>query len=119
MAGQYQPSQPSLAGHVILIVQRNWHIAELLVTAFKAQGARTFPTRDASTGLPIADAPDLSAAVLDSESGALCAKLAQRNIPFVLCTGLLEVPDQCAAAPRIQKPTSVAEVVAQVKELLR
>jgi len=86
--------------------------------AFKALGARTFPIRDASAAQPLVDAPDLSAAVLDGESGPLCARLAQRNIPFVLYTGREEVPVECAA-PLIQKPTSANEVVAKVKELLR
>jgi DNA-binding response OmpR family regulator len=119
MPEQDQPSQSSLLGHAILIVQRRWHIAESLVAAFKALGARTFAIRDASAAQPLVDAPDLSAAVLDGESGALCARLAQRNIPFVLYTGREEVSVECATAPLIQKPTSANEVVAKVKELLR
>ena len=119
MPGQDQPSQPSLSGHAILIVQRRWHIAEYLVAAFTALGARTFPFKDASAALPLADVPDLSAAVLDGESGALCARLAQRNIPFVLFTGRKEVPAECAASPLILKPASAQEVVAKVEELLR
>jgi hypothetical protein len=66
----------------------------------------------------LAEDPNLSAAVLDSESEVLCARLAQRSIPFVMFTGRQQVPDKCAAAPLIRKPASVEDVVAEVKRLL-
>ena len=112
-----QLRQRSLSGRLILIVQP-WQFAKLLAAAFEAQGAHTLTTKDANTALPLADLPDLSAAVLDSNSDALGAKLAQRNIPFVLYSGRQEVTGNCAPAPLIRKPAPANEVVATVEQLL-
>jgi DNA-binding response OmpR family regulator len=104
---------------VILIVQRQWVITQALVTAFEALGARTLATTDAGAALTLVDASDLSAAILDSKSDALCTALKQRNSPFVLYTGQQEVPDDCATAPLIEKPAPTNEVVAKVEQLFR
>jgi hypothetical protein len=75
--------------------------------------------KDVKSAAPLVEVPHLSAAVLDSRSDALCARLAQRNIPFVLYTGREDIADPCAAAPLILKPASTNEVLTKVEQLLR
>jgi hypothetical protein len=110
------PSDNSLHGRVILIVQRIWIIAHGLAVAFEAKGAITVMTRN--TNPDLANNPSLAAAVLDSHSRDLCTQLQARGIPFVSYTAYAESDHECAAAAIIQMPTPPAEVVARVEELL-
>ena len=82
-----------LRRRLILIVQRQWLIAHPLSAAFEAEGARVLLAHNATSGAPLADAPDLAAAVLDSESDQLCRKLKERGVPFVIYTGHEHVDD--------------------------
>jgi hypothetical protein len=75
--------------------------------------------RDVDAALTIVDVPDLSAAVLDSKSDALCARLHEHAIPYVLYSGRQVVTGDCAGAPLIPKPAPAKEVVAKIKQLLR
>jgi hypothetical protein len=62
----------------------------------------------------LASRPNLSAAVLDGQSGELRRELQAKGIPFVLYTA----SDQTNDAPVIGKPAPAAEVVARVEEWL-
>ena len=105
----------SLDGQVVLIVQRNWLIANALAIAFEVKGARTLLSRAPAE----ADLANLCAAVLDSDNPALCQQLEARSIPYVMYTTRRKVADECAGAPIVEKPASAAEVVHRVEELLR
>jgi DNA-binding response OmpR family regulator len=107
-----------LRGRLILVVQRQWLIAQGLSDAFKAEGARVLLAHNATSGVLSADDPDLAAAVLDSESVQLCRKLRERGVPFVMYTGHEHVDDDGAAAPVVRKPASAEEVVGAIRRLL-
>lgn len=106
-----------LGNATILIVQKSWPIANHLATAFERRGARTFCAPDAASALPFVHEPELSAAVLDSESQLLCAALSQRHIPYVIYTGRSKVND-CDQGPMIRKPAASEEVVSEVSALI-
>ena len=109
----------SLRGRLILVVQRQWLIAQQLSDAFKAEGARVLLADNATSGALSADAPDLAAVVLDSESAQLLfRKLKERGVPFVIYTGHEHVED-CAAAPVVRKPANAGKVVEAVRQFLQ
>jgi DNA-binding response OmpR family regulator len=108
----------SLLGCVILIVQRKWAIAHDLSAAFEANDARVLLANNARTALALADAPDLSAAVLDSESRRVCTRLAERSIPFIVYSGREHIDDECAEGLMVRKPATSEAVVVAVKQLL-
>ena len=109
---------PSLHGKVILIVQRLWLIARSLATAFEANGARVLSANNTRSAVALADEPGLSAAVLDSESRAICKKLLQRDIPFVVYSGREHIDDECAQGLTVRKPESTEAIVTTVTRLL-
>jgi len=63
------PNWNSPQGRTILIVQRTWLIARTLADAFEKKGARVVMAKKADPDL--ASLPNLSAAVLDGQSGDL------------------------------------------------
>ena len=117
MSQENKPA-PVLIGCLILIVQKQWAIANGLTLAFETKGARVLTARDAATGLALADDPDLAAAVLDGDSHELCCLLDKKQIAYVVHSGREQLDDECADAPLIRKPASVEEVVASVERLL-
>ena len=106
-------------GRSILIVQKQWTIAHQIVLAFEARGARVLSVRGAAAALELADDPNLTAAVLDSDSALLCRLLDEKHIPYVIHSGRVQLDDECAGATVIPKPASAEEVVASVERLLR
>ena len=74
--------------------------------------------RSAAVGLKIADDPDLAAAVLDSYSAQLCRLLDEKEVPYVLHSGRVQLDDECAGATVVPKPAGPREVVAAVERLL-
>jgi hypothetical protein len=106
-----------LEDKTILVVQPKWLIAEALSLAPKARGANVLSAPDASTGLAFVSHPGLSAAVLNSESQEICAVLAQRNIPYLVYTGKIDV-EGCDQGPIVYKPESAQASAAQVQQLI-
>ena len=74
--------------------------------------------RSAAVGLKIADDPDLAAAVLDSYSAQLCRLLDEKEVPYVIHSGRVQLDDECAGATVVPKPATAEEVVAAVERLL-
>jgi hypothetical protein len=75
-------------------------------------------------GLRLAGHPDLSAAVLDfglkdDEGTALCERLTERRIPFVLHSGYSHVHHACLAGVVIPKPATQTVLVTTIARLLR
>ena len=82
----------NLAGRSILIVEDEPVIALDLVTAFEQAGAVVLAARSLAEASGLVEHDGLSAAVLDfglgdDDAGALCARLEQRRIPFILHSG--------------------------------
>ena len=105
-------------GRSILIVQKQWAIAREIVRAFESKGARVLSVRGAAAALELADDPDLAAAVVDSGSAQLCRLLYEKQIPYAVHSGRVQLDDECARATVIPKPASAEEVVASVERLL-
>jgi DNA-binding response OmpR family regulator len=65
----------------------------------------------------------LAAAILDhalgdGDSSQLCARLKERDIPFVIYSGFSKVDGVCSDGPLVQKPASTDVLIATVEGLL-
>lgn len=113
-----------LAGHSILIVEDEPLIALDIVEGFTKAGASVLRAQKLEDGLRLAGHPDLSAAVLDfglsdGEGTALCERLKERGIPFVLHSGYSHIHDACLAGVVIPKPANPTALVGAIAQLLR
>src|SRR5262245_60822751 len=106
---QKRRSRSSLAGRLILVTQRSWYIATALAAAFETKGAQTVLMKDANVAVASVYLPGLSAAVLDGSSDALCTRLSEYDIPYVLYSARDEITGACAGALLIRKPAPAAE----------
>jgi DNA-binding response OmpR family regulator len=114
----------ALAGHTILVVEDEPLIALAIVEDFKAAGASVHTAYDLCDGLRLADHPDLSAAVVDfglsdGKGSALCERLNERQVPFVLHTGYTHVHEACRSGIVVPKPAAPGQLVSEVERLLR
>ena len=112
-----------LKGRSILIVEDEPLIALDIAESFQMAGASVMTAHQLHDGLRLAGHPDLSGAVLDfglsdGEGTALCERLTERGVPFVLHTGYQHVNEACRAGVLIPKPAAPAELVATVARLL-
>lgn len=114
-----------LAGHAVLVVEDEPLIALDLVDCFATAGASVLIAHKLEDGLRLPGHPDLSAAVLDiglrdGEGTALCERLDERGIPFVLHTGYSHISaNACANGTVIPKPAMPGELVKTVASLLQ
>lgn len=113
----------ALAGQTILVVEDEPLIALDIVEQFKAAGALVHTAHSVRDGMRLADHPDLSAAVLDfglsdGEGSALCERLSERHVPFVLHTGYSHVHEVCRSGLLVPKPAAPEDVVKAVEKLL-
>jgi DNA-binding response OmpR family regulator len=114
----------ALAGRTILVVEDEPLIALAIVEDFKAAGASVHTAYNLCDGLRLADHPDLSAAVLDfgltdGEGSALCERLSERQVPFVLHTGYTQVHEACRSVIVVPKPAPAGQLVSVVESLLQ
>ena len=114
----------SLAGRVILICEDEPLIAIDIANAFTDAGARVVTARSLRDALATAEDGALSAAILDhalgdGDSSALCARLKERNIPYVLYSGFSDFHGAYGDAVHVSKPTSPAVLVTTVVGLLQ
>jgi CheY-like chemotaxis protein len=98
----------ALAGHTILIVEDEPLIALAIVEDFTAAGASVHTAYNLCDRLRLADHPDLSAAVVDfglsdGKGSALCERLNERQVPFVLHTGYTHVHEACQSGIVVPK----------------
>jgi DNA-binding response OmpR family regulator len=114
----------ALAGHTILVVEDEPLIALAIVEGFKAAGAQVHTAYNLRDGMRLAAQPDISAAVLDfglsdGEGSALCERLNERQVPFVLHTGYTHVHEACRSAIVVPKPAPAGQLVKAIESLLR
>jgi DNA-binding response OmpR family regulator len=117
-------STASLAGRLILVCEDEPLIAIDIANAFTGAGARVVTARSLREALVAADDGALSAAILDhvlqdGDSSELCNRLKERNIPFVLYSGLSKFDGACSDAVHVTKPASPDVLVTAVLVLLR
>lgn len=113
----------SLRGRMILIVEDEPLVALDISDSFEAAGAIVVTARTLPEALRLADHPDLSAAVLDFSLGdgdaeALCAKLKDRGLPFVIYSGYSRVHGACSAGTVIPKPANPGVLVTTLAGML-
>ena len=114
----------SLAGRSILIVEDEPVIALGLVTAFQEAGAVVLAARSLADATRLAEHDGLSASVLgfglgDNDAGALCVRLEQRRIPFILHSGYSHHGPACRTGIVVPKPASPATLIETVVVMLR
>ena len=115
----------ALSGRTILIVEDEPLIVLEVQDAFHGAGARIVSAARIKDALEIIDKSDLSAAVVDINLGgqdcsAVCERLAERKIPFVLYTGQArpEVLLRWPEAPVLTKLADMQKVLAVVAGIL-
>lgn len=101
----------SLAGRSVLIVEDEPLIALDIVNAFEAAGAQVKAARTLADAKRLVEQDGLSAAVLDfglrdGDADAVCDRLTERDIPFVLHSGYSHARDSCRSGIVIPKPAS-------------
>jgi DNA-binding response OmpR family regulator len=113
----------SLAGRSILIVEDEPLIALDIVTAFEQVGAFTLTARTVADASRLVEHDGLSAAVLDfglrdGDADAVCGRLQERAIPFIIHSGYTHGPDACRGGTIVPKPADPAVMVRTVIGLL-
>jgi DNA-binding response OmpR family regulator len=117
------PMNSLLTGRLILIAEDEPLIAFEIAQAFEAEGARVIATRNLTGALAGVEDPNLSAAILDHalsdcDSTMVCARMKERNIPFVTYSGYDQLGDRYREGVHVKKPQSMSVLVAAVKHLL-
>jgi CheY-like chemotaxis protein len=112
-----------LAGSSILVVEDEPIIAMEIVAGLRAAGASVAVARTLKEALTLAECPGLSAAVVDhgledGDSSAVCARLDQRGIPFVVYTGYTSLRGPCSAGEKVHKPVPPNALVGAVTHAL-
>ena len=115
---------PRLKGREILVVEDQPIIAMEIVQAFRDAGATVTTTMTLKHALLLVEHDSLAAAILDHDLGdgdsdQLCARLKERNIPFVIYSGFTQIRGACKGAPHINKPASGHVLVTTVEGLLK
>src|SRR5437762_1858425 len=104
-----------LSGCSILVVEDEPLIALDIVENFTNAGASVFAAHNLQDGLRLAGHPDLSAAVVDfglsdGDGSALCERLKERAVPFVLHTGYVHVEEACRSGVVVSKPAAPGQL---------
>jgi DNA-binding response OmpR family regulator len=120
----YKVSDIPLLGRSILILEDEPLIAMKLVEAFRNAGALVFATHTLKDALPLAEHPDLSAAILDlrlhdGDADAVCERLGARQIPFVVYSGREPEPGRLRGGLFVPKPSQSDALINAVTALLR
>ena len=115
----------SLGGYTILIVDDEPFVATGVSDALTDVGADVVTAHDLRGALVAATNRNVSAAILDvtlggADSGAVCAALTSRQVPFMFFTGYdtHDLLRQWASVPALAKPATEADLVANVEALL-
>jgi DNA-binding response OmpR family regulator len=112
-----------LAGRVILIIEDEPLIAINISDAFEQEGAKMMMARTLAAALVLVEDPDLSAAIVDhalgdGDSSEICARLKERDVPFVTYSGYTHLGGACAQAVHVNKPATPTVLVTTIKALL-
>ena len=112
-----------LRGHSVLIVEDEPLIELDIVDCFRKAGASVLTAHRLADGLRMAGLSELSAAVVDfglsdGDGSALCERLKERGIPFVLHSGYSHVHHACRDAVLVPKPANPEVLVSAIARLL-
>ena len=115
--------QRPLTGRVILVIEDEPLIAIDIQDAFEDAGAMVVVARTLAAALVEVEDNSISAAIVDhalgdGDSSEICARLKERNVPFVTYSGFAHLEGACAGADHVNKPASPSVLVATVTGLL-
>ena len=117
-------SDRPLAGRMILVVEDEPLIALEMDKALRVAGAKVVSAGFLESGLCSTEHPQLSAAVVDLHLGdgngtALCRRLRQRGVPFIVHTGYPRMVErEWFGATVICKPAHPDRIVSALVQLL-
>ena len=116
-------SSPKLEGRSILIVEDEPLIVMDMTNALEHTGAALTTTNTLKHALLLVEHDGLAGAILDhslgdGNSSALCARLTERGIPFLIYSGLQHLDGDCKDAPHLAKPASHEALVAAVEGMV-
>ena len=107
-----------LDGRVVLVVEDEALVGLDVRDLLGDYGATVLLARNVKDALPLADRPELAAAVLDinlagEDCSPICHRLSERGIPFMFHTGYSSaaVLEQWSSAPVVNKPASGARII--------
>jgi ActR/RegA family two-component response regulator len=110
-----------LAGQPILIVEDEFIIALDLASSFQAAETRAVIASSLSQAMALIDRHSWAGAVVDyrlnrEDCAPLCERLLQREIPFVIYSGLPEfsVPSGGVYIPKPANPDDIVRVVEEI-----
>jgi DNA-binding response OmpR family regulator len=118
-------SRPHLQGCSILVVEDEPLIALDISMAFEHAGAHLTTTNTVRHAKVLVEHDGLSAAILDhalsdGQCTNLCDRLNERDIPFLMYTGMEKVTEgPCKDAPHLAKPASHATLLDAMEALIR
>ena len=116
---------PELDGCLVLIVDDEPLIALDIEESFRKAGARVVIARTLEDAMAHSEHPELTAAVIDHALQAglttsdVCAKLKERNIPFVVYSGFSKLEGACASGELVHKPASPQVLVATLAGVMK
>jgi DNA-binding response OmpR family regulator len=113
----------TLHGRSILVVEDEPVIALDLTQAFERVGAQVIMSTTLHDAMVLVEDESLSGAVLDhalkdGDSSPLCERLKERDIPFLIYSGLSKLEGSCAAGEHIAKPQHPDMLVSMLGDLL-
>ena len=114
----------SLQGCVVLVVEDEALIALDIAHSLKDAGAEIIISRTLGDAMEKAELPNLTAAVIDHAlhdgltTSDVCAKLKERNVPFVVYSGYNKLEGACASGELVHKPASPQMLVTTLQGVL-
>jgi DNA-binding response OmpR family regulator len=114
----------TLAGCLLLIVEDEPLVALDIADVFKTTGAKVIIARTLQDAMHQAETGNLTAAVIDhalhdgSTTSEVCAKLKERDIPFIVYSGFSKLEGACADGELVHKPASPTLLLATLQGVL-
>jgi len=114
----------TLAGHLLLVVEDESLVALDIADTFKSAGATVIIARTLEDAMAQAETQDLTAAVIDHAlhdgltTSDVCAKLKERDIPFIVYSGFSKLEGACADGQLVHKPASAVMLLTALQGVL-
>ena len=114
----------SLHGCVVLVVEDEPLIALDIAESFERAGAEIIIFRTLEDALEKVELPNLTAAVIDHAlhdgltTSDVCAKLKERNVPFIVYSGYNKLEGACASGELVHKPANPQMLVTTLQGVL-
>jgi DNA-binding NtrC family response regulator len=114
---------PSLEGRSLLIVEDEPLIVLDMTNTLACTGANITSTNTLKHAMLLVEHDGLAAAILDhalpdGDSSALCVRLTERGIPYMIYSGHRHIDGPCKGAPHLMKPALPEALVEAVERLV-